>query len=61
MSEGVENRDEFKAGSILGALGGISSDTWRHMVANSSEVGVRIGEAGAKLAASCDQDEPRYL
>ena len=27
------------------------------MVANSSEVGVRIGEAVAKLAASCDQDD----
>ena len=42
------------------ALLGTSSDTWRHMVANSSEVVATIGEAGAKLAASCDQDGARY-
>ena len=42
------------------ALLGASSGTWRHMLANSSEVGATIGEAGAKLAASCDQDGARY-
>ena len=54
-------RSKIEMNLRLEVLGGTSSDTWRHMVANSSEVGVRIGEAGAKLAASCDQDEPRYL
>ena len=34
---------------------------WRHMVEKSSEDGAKIGEAWAQLAASCDQDGPRYL
>ena len=53
----VANQRKLKAGGILG----ISFGTWWHMVANSSEVGAKIGEAGAKLVASCNQDGPRYL
>ena len=61
-NEAPEARKIYKTGtwSRLGESWGGSCRPGREVLGISAHVGAKMGEVGAKLATSCDQDGPRY-